>query len=540
MSSRFRLTPTTLIAILATMTASVMSPMSSAAIESVGIVIATDQADQADQGDHNISETSLPGSEPLQGVVAEVEIAEPETVEMEAVDVAITAATVEAAEASSTAPIEENPANTVAIDTEEAINTAESLLEFGDGVSRIRSVKGPIFGAAPEVYSQDEIEDLRTGFFFAPGGGVTRERGIFTDFAVKLRDDNGNTAAVSVTAGQTVAGLEASYTRAAIVGENPRLGYRARAGLMNSTNPIFLAPKDAPYSEVFLPRGEEHEPWVNRLGASFELFIPLETETTVLVPGLSYQHVRISDSAFGEDEFARDGCFRTSPITPACNVLTGNRLSYDDDGDDDLLYLSLFLHHDSVETNENGIALSGTRYQLGTQQSIPIGNSSLGFNRLSGGLIHYIPLNLFGFAEGPRVLALNLQAGTIIGEDLPPYEAFSLGGYHSVRGFGTGDAGTAKSFAQLLAEYRFPIANVENGFFDSLSGSLYAGYATDFNSSHDVPGEPGPVRTKPGGGVAIGAGLLFDGIPIVDVLRLDAAVNGLGDLRLYFGLSQRF
>ncbi|TAF57534.1 MAG: hypothetical protein EAZ61_01110 [Oscillatoriales cyanobacterium] len=514
MHSYFQWTPTGLIAVLAAMTASSLSPAASFATEMDGVATASETTD----------------------TVPPVAIApSPEAAMTDA------AATPEPLTDRDRSEVQnDQSAPMIAIDTEEVIDTAESLLEFGDGVSRIRPIKGPIAGSAPEVYSQDELDDLRTGFFFAPGGGVTRERGIFTEMAIKLRDENGRTAAVSVTAGQTVAGLEASYTQAAIVGDDTRLGYRARAGLMNSTEAVFLAPEDAPYSEVFLPRGEGHEPWVNRLGASFELFVPLATETTVLVPGLSYQHVRISDSAFGDDEFARDGCFRTSPIAPACNVLTGNRLSYDDDGDDDLLYLSLFLHHDSVETNETGISISGTRYQVGTQQSIPIGDSGMSFNRLSGGLIHYIPLNLFGFAEGPRVLALNLQAGTILGDELPPYEAFSMGGYHSIRGFGTGDAGTAKSFAQLLAEYRFPILNAENSFFDSLRGSLYAGYGTDFASSNDVPGEPGPVRTKPGGGVALGAGLLFDGVPIVDVVRLDAAVNGLGDFRLYFGLSQRF
>jgi len=504
MYPRFRLTPTALAAISAALVAPTIVPAASSANE--------------------------PDRSPEAIAAIEADAAETE---------AVAAGAAEAGESAADRPDAES-SDTVAIDTEEAIEKAESLLQFGDGESRIRPIRGPIPETSPVVYSEAELDDLRTGFFISPNGGFGRETGPFAEVTANLRSDNGNTISVGIAGGETLAALDVSYTQPALTGDRSRLGFRARAGFHNSTEAVFLADDDAPFSEVFLPIGDEQEAWVNRLGGSIELFVPLAADTTVLVPGLSYQNVRISNRAFGEDEFGRDGCFRTSPIAPACNVIDGNRLSFDDDGDDDLLYLSLFLHHESVETSDTGISLSGTRYQVGTEQSIPVGDSSLSFNRLSGGIVHYMPLNLFGFDEGPRVLALNLQAGTILGDDFPAYEAFTMGGYHSVRGFATGDTGTAKSFAQFLAEYRFPIAASDGGFFNSLRGSLYAGYATDFDSSDDVPGQPGPVRTKPGGGVAIGVGLLFDGLPIVDVLRVDAGLNGIGDFRLYFGLSQRF
>ncbi len=513
MYPRFRLNPTTLAAILAAVVAPAIEATPGLATEeSPPEVSASSTAalleGESEAADETSGETA---SEADSGIAnaAESAEAEPEVTE-------------------------------VAVDIEDAIDTAESLLLFGYGESRIRPIRGPIPDSEPEVYTEADLDDLRKGFFFAPNGGFGRETGAFVELTANLRSDNGNTISVAIAGGETLAALDVSYTQPAIVGDESRLGFRARAGFRNSTEAVFLADEDAPYSEVFLPIGEEQEPWVNRLGASAELFIPLDTEDTVLVPGLSFQSVRISNSAFGDDEFARDGCFRTSPIAPACDVVRGNRLSFDDDGEDELFYLSLFLQHDSVETSDTGISLSGTRYQIGTEQAIPVGDSELSYNRLSGGVIHYIPLNLFGFDEGPRVLALNLQAGTILGDDFPAYEAFTMGGYHSVRGFATGDTGTAKSFAQLLAEYRFPIVSVGNDFFESVRGSLYLGYATDFDSSDDVPGQPGPVRTKPGGGVAVGAGLLFDGLPIVDVLRVDAGLNGLGEFRLYFGLSQRF
>ncbi len=84
--------------------------------------------------------------------------------------------------------------------------------------------------------------------------------------------------------------------------------------------------------------------------------------------------------------------------------------------------------------------------------------------------------------------------------DLPPYEAFSLGGSNSVRGYDEGDIGSGRSFLQGTAEYRFPL-------FSVVGGALFADYATDLGSGSSVPGDPAGVRGKPGNGLGYGLGV---------------------------------
>ena len=86
---------------------------------------------------------------------------------------------------------------------------------------------------------------------------------------------------------------------------------------------------------------------------------------------------------------------------------------------------------------------------------------------------------MINFSDGPQALAFNVQAGTIIG-DLPPYEAFVLGGTNFVRGFPDGEVGSGRSFVQATAEYRFPI-------FSVVGGALFFDYGTTLGTDDNVP-----------------------------------------------------
>ncbi|MGK7925446.1 MAG: BamA/TamA family outer membrane protein, partial [Spirulina sp.] len=124
----------------------------------------------------------------------------------------------------------------------------------------------------------------------------------------------------------------------------------------------------------------------------------------------------------------------------------------------------------------------------------------------------------------------NLQAGTIIG-DLPPYEAFSIGGANSVRGFAEGDLGSGRSYFQATAEYRFPILSF-------VGGALFVDYGTDLGTADDVPGNPASVRGKPGSGFGYGVGVRIQS-PLGPI-RVDYGFNDDGDSRLHFGIGERF
>jgi outer membrane protein insertion porin family len=136
----------------------------------------------------------------------------------------------------------------------------------------------------------------------------------------------------------------------------------------------------------------------------------------------------------------------------------------------------------------------------------------------------------FDFSKGPQALAFNIQAGTVLG-DLPPYEAFVVGGSNSVRGYAEGELGSGRSFVQATAEYRFPIYSV-------VAGALFVDFGSVLGSAGAVPGFPSIVRGLPGSGVGYGFGVRIQSP--VGPIRIDYGFNDQGTSRLHFGIGQKF
>ncbi|MGB3613653.1 MAG: BamA/TamA family outer membrane protein, partial [Elainellaceae cyanobacterium] len=271
---------------------------------------------------------------------------------------------------------------------------------------------------------------------------------------------------------------------------------------------------DGGEDDVDLPNGDS--PRVQRIGSAVSFSRPLDEwlgwEGWRASTQLQYQRVSIRDSdgeLEPEDEF-------------------GNDLSFDGDGTDDLFTLQLAAVRD--RRNDPQQTTSGSLLRVGTEQSIPIGDGSIFFNRLRGSYSFYLPADLTNFSDGPEALAFNVQAGTVLG-DLPPYEAFSLGGTDSVRGYDAGDLAGGRSFVQATAEYRFPI-------FSIVGGALFADFGTDLGTGSDVPGEPAEVRDKPGTGFGYGIGVRVRS-PL-GAIRVDYGINDQGDGRVHFGIGERF
>ena len=182
---------------------------------------------------------------------------------------------------------------------------------------------------------------------------------------------------------------------------------------------------------------------------------------------------------------------------------------------------------------------SGSLLRLSTEQAVPI--DGITFNRLRANYSYFIPVQFTQFAPAchkkdktpidcPETLAFNVQGGTVVG-DLPPYEAFSLGGTDSVRGYKDGDLGSGRSFVTFSAEYRFPL-------FSILGGALFFDAGSDLGTAGNVPGNPAGIRDKPGSGFGYGAGLRIQS-PIGQI-RIDYAINDQGDNQIHFGIGQRF
>ena len=131
---------------------------------------------------------------------------------------------------------------------------------------------------------------------------------------------------------------------------------------------------------------------------------------------------------------------------------------------------------------------------------------------------------------GPVRLALSAKGGLIAG-NLPPYEAFPIGGTNSVRGWEEGGVGTGRRFAVGSAELHVPLVA-------PVAGVLFADAGSDLDTGDTVLGEPARTRGKPGTGCGVGAGVRLDSP--VGPLRLEYAFNDRGARRFHFGIGKAF
>ncbi len=185
---------------------------------------------------------------------------------------------------------------------------------------------------------------------------------------------------------------------------------------------------------------------------------------------------------------------------------------------------------------------SGNKFLIGSEQFISLGSNSPTFNRMRASYAFFVPVKLINLTKEcrskdsssvdcPQTIGFEVKAGSIFG-DLPPYEAFCMGGSSSVRGWAACDLAVSKSFVEGSAEYRFPVWRM-------ISGALFADVGSDLGSQSDVPGKPGELLKKSGSGFSLGAGV---GVKTpIGPLRLDVASQDLsGDMRYTLGVGWKF
>jgi outer membrane protein insertion porin family len=360
-----------------------------------------------------------------------------------------------------------------------------------------------------------DVIEKNTGSL-ALGGGISSASGLFGSVSYQQQNLGGNnqTLGAEVQVGQREFLFDARFTDPWIAGDPYRTSYTVNAFRRRSISLIF----EGGDPEVFLPPdddGDRDRPRIRRTGGGITFTRPLSRD--VFTPadwtaslGLQYQRISVTNSE--------------GDVTPRDEL--GNLLSFDDSGKDNLLTLQLGAVRD--RRNDPIRPTSGSLLRLGAEQSIPVG--SILMTRLRGSYSYYIPVNFTNFTKGPQALAFNVQGGTVLG-DLPPYEAFSLGGVNSVRGYGEGDVGAGRRYIQATAEYRFPV-------FSIIGGALFLDYASDLGSGENVPGNPAGVRGKPGNGFGYGLGIRVQS-PLGPI-RVDYGFNDQGDSQLHFGIGERF
>lgn len=365
-------------------------------------------------------------------------------------------------------------------------------------------------------------------------GGFSSASGLFGSVSYGQQNLGGNNQRLNaeVQIGQRDQQYELSFTDPWIAGDPFRTSYTLSVFRRRTISLIF----DGGPNEVRIGNEDRDRPRINRTGGGISFSRPLsknvfERADWTASLGLQYQRVTATDA---------DGIRRRVDEL-------GNPLTFDPSGKDDLFTGQFILRRDRRDDFLQPIR--GSVLQLSTEQSVPIGSGSILFNRLRGSYSFYIPTRLTKLTpecrdRDPRRLdqqqtpkgrcaqafAFNIQAGTIVG-DLPPYEAFPLGGTNSVRGYDEGDVGSGRSYVQATAEYRFPV-------FSIISGALFVDAASDLGSGNSVPGNPAGARGKPGSGIGYGIGVRVRS-PLGPI-RIDFGFNDQGGNNIRFGFGERF
>jgi outer membrane protein insertion porin family len=347
----------------------------------------------------------------------------------------------------------------------------------------------------------------------AAGAGLSSATGLFGTVSYQQQNLNGRNQKLGaeVQIGERQNLFDLSFTDPWIAGDPYRTSYTINAFRRRSISVIF----DGGEREVRLPNNDR--PRINRTGAGINFTRPLsrnpfaDAEWTASL-GLQYQRIAVTDRKGrreSEDEL-------------------GNQLSFSNSGSDDLTTLQAGAVRD--KRNDPLRPTSGSLLRFGVEQSIPVGSGSILMSRLRGSYSFYLPVKYTNFTPGPQTLAFSVRGGTVLG-DLPPYEAFALGGANSVRGYDEGDMGAGRSFLEASVEYRFPIISF-------IGGALFLDAGTDLGTGKDVPGDPAGTRRKPGSGYGYGLGVRIQS-PLGPI-RIDYGINDSGDNQIHFGIGERF
>jgi outer membrane protein insertion porin family len=407
-------------------------------------------------------------------------------------------------------------------------NTAQQDLQrvFGLGLFEdVRLSFSP--GSDPrEVIVNVDVVEGNTGSV-AAGGGISSNAGLFGTVSYQQRNFGGNnqTLGAEVQLGEREFLFDLSFSDPWIATDNFRTSYTVNVFRRQSISLVY----DGENSSI-RTLNDNDSPRIVRTGGGITFVRPLAPDVFtkpkwVVSLGFNYQQVQVQN-ANGD----------ISPLSAPLNGFGSQQLAFSSSGTDDLLSLNFGAIQDF---RDNPLQpTSGSFLRLGLEQTVPVGSGSIFGTRVRGSYSYFIPvrfINSFNLFEtdifkGQQSLAFNVQAGTVLG-DLPPYDAFIVGGSNSVRGYAEGEVGSGRSYFQATAEYRFPIVAI-------IGGALFVDFGTTVGSQGDVPGQPGIVRDLPGTGLGYGLGVRVQSP--VGQIRVDYGFNVDGGSRLHFGIGERF
>jgi outer membrane protein insertion porin family len=366
----------------------------------------------------------------------------------------------------------------------------------------------------------------RSSGSIAAGAGFSSASGLFGTVSYQQQNLNGRNqklgAEVQIGA-QELFLFDARFTDPWIAGDPYRTSYTTNLFRRSSISLIFDG-KDQDirtFQEGQTDDGDR--PRILRLGGGVTFTRPLSAnpyKTSVWTASAGFQYQRVS-ARNADGDIRRTGAV----FDDDGNRISGEiPLSFSGSGEDDLLLLQLGAQRDL--RNNPLQPTSGSYLRFGVDQSVPVGQGNILLTRLRGSYSKYLPVQLINLSKGAQTLAFNVQAGTILG-DLPPYEAFTIGGSNSVRGYEEGALASGRSYVQASVEYRFPV-------FSVVSGALFFDIGSDLGTSTQAA----EVLNKNGSGYGYGLGVRVQS-PLGPI-RIDYGINDDGDSRINFGIGERF
>ncbi|CAK9141503.1 unnamed protein product [Ilex paraguariensis] len=296
-------------------------------------------------------------------------------------------------------------------------------------------------------------------------------------------------------------------------------------GVYNPRNRTFRAScfNSRKLSAVFTggPGLDEVPPiWVDRAGLKANLTENF-TRQSKFTYGLVMEEITARDesshiSATGQRVLPSGGISADGPPT----TLSGT-------GIDRMVFAQANITQDNTKF-VNG-ALVGDRNVFQLDQGLGIGSKNPFFNRHQLTLTRFIQLKQV--EEGaskppPPVLVLHGHYGGYVG-DLPSYDAFTLGGPYSVRGYNMGEIGAARNILEVAAELRIPVR--------STHAYAFAEHGNDLGSSKDVKGNPTSIYRRMGHGSSYGVGIKLG------LVRAEYAMDhNSGTGAIFFRFGERF
>ncbi|XP_042512236.1 protein TOC75-3, chloroplastic-like [Macadamia integrifolia] len=293
-------------------------------------------------------------------------------------------------------------------------------------------------------------------------------------------------------------------------------------GVYNPRNRTFRAScfNSRKLSPVFTggPGIEEVPPiWVDRAGFKANI-TECFTRQSKFMYGLVMEEITTRDesshiSANGQRQLPSGGITADGPPT----TLSGT-------GIDRMAFAQANITRDNTKF-VNG-AIVGERNVFQLDQGLGVGSKFPFFNRHQLTVTRFVQLKQVEEGAGkppPPVLVLHGHYGGCVG-DLPSYDAFTLGGPYSVRGYNMGELGACRNILELAAELRIPVRSTHLYAF--------AEHGNDLGSSKDVKGNPTEYYRRAGQGSSYGVGVKLG------LVRAEYAVDhnsGSGAIFLRFG-----